>query len=211
MGCTGRARRRGRRCHRRPAAPRPRPAGLAPGRRCAQRGRAAAPPRAAAPAPAIDAPCKQCLRHGDPIHTQGKDSLCHEAAAPCTRAGAAPCPPPSRCPCPCPCSAAPAGAPRTARARRTCVSCADVAPSTAGPSRRRRQRASPNGCIIEVPWLMNGGHGASLRQPFRWPVAPGRCFLCASTRSRRDFERARNRADSRGVLEVLRLPCNPCA
>jgi hypothetical protein len=30
-----------------------------------------------APAPAIDAPCKQCLRHGDPI----KDSLCHAVAA----------------------------------------------------------------------------------------------------------------------------------
>jgi hypothetical protein len=29
-----------------------------------------------------------------------------------------------------------------------------------------RPAAAPNGCLIEAPWLVHGGHGASLRQPF---------------------------------------------
>eukprot|EP01047_Picozoa_sp_COSAG01_P052299 COSAG01_NODE_5486_length_4230_cov_2.267974_6_plen_255_part_00 len=30
----------------------------------------------------------------------------------------------------------------------------------------RAAPARPNGCLMQAPWLMNGGHGASLRQPF---------------------------------------------
>jgi hypothetical protein len=33
-----------------------------------------------------------------------------------------------------------------------------------------RARAAPNGCLIEAPWLVHGGHGASLRHPFGSPA-----------------------------------------
>eukprot|EP01047_Picozoa_sp_COSAG01_P094230 COSAG01_NODE_25180_length_753_cov_0.863914_1_plen_111_part_00 len=33
--------------------------------------------------------------------------------------------------------------------------------------------AAPNsGCLVEVPWLVHGGHGASSRQPLGSPLAP---------------------------------------
>jgi|EP01047_Picozoa_sp_COSAG01_P012588 hypothetical protein len=31
--------------------------------------------------------------------------------------------------------------------------------------------SAPNGCLIEAPWMVNGGHGASLRQPFGSPTS----------------------------------------
>jgi hypothetical protein len=52
------------------------------------------------------------------------------------------------------------------------------APSTASWGGHRLLHAgwdpppAPNGCLIEAPWLVNGGHGASLRQPFGSPPPP---------------------------------------
>ena len=33
---------------------------------------------------------------------------------------------------------------------------------------------APSGCFIEAPWLVSGGHGASLRQPFGLPTPAAR-------------------------------------
>jgi hypothetical protein len=40
---------------------------------------------------------------------------------------------------------------------------------------------APNGCLIEAPWLVNGGHGAPMRQQFRLPWLRGRPFTGTPT------------------------------
>jgi hypothetical protein len=39
-------------------------------------------------------------------------------------------------------------------------------------ARRATPEVAPDGCFIEAPWLVDGRHGASLKQPLKRPAAP---------------------------------------
>eukprot|EP01047_Picozoa_sp_COSAG01_P016436 COSAG01_NODE_842_length_13174_cov_44.463250_9_plen_202_part_00 len=59
--------------------------------------RALSPPPARADARPIDAPCTQCLRHGDPIHVRKRLTSCLERTSCCCSATASACRPTAVC------------------------------------------------------------------------------------------------------------------
>jgi hypothetical protein len=92
------------------------------------------------------------LAHACSLHPPPSGSECERASVPVTEA---------------PASVASARFVAACRAAST-VPAAAAVPSGAGDVARLHR---PNGCFIEAPWTVNGGHGASIRRPLGSPPA----------------------------------------